>query len=81
MWGKRTHGRAARGEGAMRMVQGGKGTNLTMTSAVSNVGGLIYQEPSEGGMTSKEKINLYVTLIVFHAFEFPVVFLTSSTER
>ena len=52
IWTKRTHGRAVRGRQAVRVVQGRRGPNLTMTFAVSNVGGLIYHELTEGGMTA-----------------------------
>ena len=37
----------------MRVVQGRRGPNLTITFAVSNVGGLIYHELTEGGMTGQ----------------------------
>ena len=50
IWTKRTRGRAVRGRRAMHVVQGRRGPNLTMTFAVSNVGGLIYHELTEGGM-------------------------------
>ncbi|GFO31285.1 Tc1 transposase-like protein [Plakobranchus ocellatus] len=53
IWTKRTRGRAVRGRRAVRVVQGRRGPNLTMTFAVSNVGGLIYQELTEGGMTGQ----------------------------
>ncbi|GFO04910.1 Dde superfamily endonuclease [Plakobranchus ocellatus] len=53
IWTKRTRGRAVRGRRAVRVVQGRRGPNLTMTFAVSNVGGLIYHELTEGGMTGK----------------------------
>ncbi|GFN78324.1 cub and sushi domain-containing protein 1 [Plakobranchus ocellatus] len=39
IWTKRTRGRAVRGRRAVRVVQGRRGPNLTMTFAVSNVGG------------------------------------------
>ena len=42
IWTKRTRDRAMRGRRAARVVQGRRGPNLTMTFAVSNVGGLIY---------------------------------------
>ena len=51
IWTKRTRGRAVRGRRAVRVVQGRRGPNLTMTFAVSNVGSLIYHELTEGGMT------------------------------
>ncbi|GFN84345.1 Dde superfamily endonuclease [Plakobranchus ocellatus] len=53
IWTKRTRGRAVRGRRAVRVVQGRRGPNLTMTFAVSNVGGLIYHELTEGGMTGQ----------------------------
>ncbi|GFS16994.1 DDE superfamily endonuclease [Elysia marginata] len=53
IWTKRTRGRAMRGRRAVRVVQGRREPNLTMTFAVSNVGGLIYHELTEGGMTSQ----------------------------
>ncbi|GFN81978.1 Tc1 transposase-like protein [Plakobranchus ocellatus] len=48
IWTKRTRGRAVRGRRAVCVVQGRRGANLTMTFAVSNVGGLIYHELTEG---------------------------------
>lgn len=52
IWTKRTRGRARRGERAVRVVQGRRGQNLTMTFAVSAQGGLIYHELFQGGMTA-----------------------------
>ncbi|GFO46270.1 parathyroid hormone/parathyroid hormone-related peptide receptor-like [Plakobranchus ocellatus] len=53
IWTKRTRGRAVRGRRAVRFAQGRRGPNLTMTFAVSNVGGLIYHELTRVGMTGQ----------------------------
>ncbi|GFR58494.1 DDE superfamily endonuclease [Elysia marginata] len=56
---KRRRGRAVRGKRAVHVVQGRRGPNLTLTFAVSNVGGLIYHELTKGGM-SDQRINNFI---------------------
>ena len=53
LWLKRTRGRARRGERAVRVAQGRRGHNLTMTFAVSARAGLIHHDLFQGGMTAE----------------------------
>ena len=53
LWLKRTRGRARRGERAVRVVQGRRDHNLTMTFAVSARAGLIHHDLFQGGMTAE----------------------------
>ena len=48
LWTRRTRGRAPRGQRAVRVVQGRRGHNLTMTFAVNTTTGLAHHELSEG---------------------------------
>ena len=50
---KRTKGRARRGERAVRVVQGRRGHNLTMTFAVSARAGLSDHDLFQGGMAAE----------------------------
>ena len=50
MWQKRTRGWAKRGERAVRVVQGRRGNNFTMTFAVCPTRGLVHHQLDEGGM-------------------------------
>jgi len=59
LWTKRTRGRARRGQRAVRVVQGRRGPNLTMTFAVSAESGLVHHELQEGGMTA-ERFNIFL---------------------
>ena len=51
LWCKRTRGRARRGQRAVRIVNGRRGHQLTMTFAVSATHGLIHHDLSDRGMT------------------------------
>ena len=53
LWLKRTRGRARRGERAVRVVEGRRGHNLTITFAVSARAGLIHHDLFQGGMTAE----------------------------
>ena len=52
LWTRRTRGRAPRRQRAVRVVQGRRRHNLTMTFAVNTTTGLAHHELSEGGMTA-----------------------------
>ena len=66
LWMKRTRGRAVRGTRAVRVVQGRRGTNFTMTFAVSNISGLVHHELSEGGMTGERFVHFLQTVYTNH---------------
>ncbi|GFO13938.1 Tc1 transposase-like protein [Plakobranchus ocellatus] len=59
IWTKRTRGRARRGDRAVRIVQGRRGQNLTMTFAINVLNGLVYHELHQGGMTV-ERFNQFL---------------------
>ncbi|GFO48713.1 replication protein a 70 kda DNA-binding subunit [Plakobranchus ocellatus] len=59
IWTKRTRGRARQGDRAVRIVQGRRGQNLTMTFAVNVLNGLVYHELHQGGMTA-ERFNQFL---------------------
>lgn len=63
LWMRRTRGRAARGERAVRVVGGRRARNLTMTFAVSHTRGLIFHDLQEGGMTG-DKFNDFLQNVV-----------------
>lgn len=51
LWCKRSRGRSFRGERAVRVVNGRRGYNLTMTFAVSHLNGLVHHDLQSGAMT------------------------------
>ena len=65
LWMKRTRGRAVRGTRAVRVVQGRRGTNFTMTFAVSNISGLVHHELSEGGMAGERFVHFLFLQTVY----------------
>ena len=57
LWTKRTRGRARRGDHAVRVVQGRRGPNLTMTFAVNVTSGLVHHQLHQGGMTALQSVH------------------------
>ena len=59
LWTKRTPGRARRRDRAVRVVQGRRGPNLTMTFAFNVTNGLVHHQLHQGGMTA-ERFNQFL---------------------
>ncbi|GFS09240.1 TC1 transposase-like protein [Elysia marginata] len=58
IWTKRTRGQVRRGDRAMRIVQGRRGQNISMTAA-NVMNGLVRHELHRGGMTA-ERFNQFL---------------------
>ena len=59
LWRKRTQDRAHRGDRDVRVVQGRRGPNLTMTFAVHVTNGLVHHQLHQGGMAA-ERFNQFL---------------------
>jgi len=62
LWCRRTRGRAPVGQRAVRVIQGRRGPNLTMTFAVSSVNGILHHNLQRGGMNNERFIDFLQNL-------------------
>ena len=70
-----------RGTRAVRVVQGRRDTNFTMTFAISNFSGLVHHELSEGGMTGERFVHFLQTVYTNHRANAAVFIVDNAASR